>query len=101
MLSVGTHCRGSQVCRNRTQKGQCRHHGGTYHHNLIANPDPDTLLRDKIACSLLGHLAMRPRYHHEYTCKKSKIQEVLSLLLCYTAPCRAQTRFGLNEWRGA
>src|SRR3989442_1507426 len=29
MLSVRTDCRSPQVCRNRTQKGQCRHHGGT------------------------------------------------------------------------
>jgi hypothetical protein len=34
-------------------------------------------------------------------CKKSTIGEVLFLLLCYTVACRAQTRFGLNEWRGA
>lgn len=34
------------------------------------------------------------------TDKKSKIQEVVSLFLCYTAACQAQTRFVLDEWRG-
>ncbi|MEO8974082.1 MAG: hypothetical protein ABI406_21040, partial [Ktedonobacteraceae bacterium] len=33
--------------------------------------------------------------------KKRKIEEVLSLLLCYTVACRTQMRFGMNEWRGA
>jgi len=35
-----------------------------------------------------------------YICKKSKIGEVSFRLLCYTVPWRAQTHFGLNEWRG-
>ena len=29
VLSVGTDCRGAPVCRKRTQKRKCRHHGGT------------------------------------------------------------------------
>src|SRR5215469_7522920 len=37
MLSVRTDCRSPQICRNRTEKGTCRHHGDTYQHNLKAN----------------------------------------------------------------
>ena len=29
VLSACTNCRGAEVCRKRTQKRKCRHHGGT------------------------------------------------------------------------
>src|SRR5947209_8560002 len=31
--------------------------------------------------------------------EKSKLEDVLSHLLCYTVACRAQMHFGMYEWR--
>src|SRR6266487_966919 len=47
MLSVRTDCRSPQVCRHRTQKGKCRHHGGTEQQNLTVNANV-TLVADKV-----------------------------------------------------
>ena len=65
MLSVRTDCRSPQVCRYRTQKGQCRHHSGTEQPHLTVNPNvtlvaSSTILLAKgaptpLACCTLTH----------------------------------------------
>src|SRR6266702_1365069 len=39
MLSAGTNCRGSQVCRPRTQKGEYSHNCGTEQPYFTVNPN--------------------------------------------------------------